>query len=448
MPSPTVLAGGLVPGSDAPLIDGRKARGRERSSYPSWLNAEISERAPQTGGLKLASFFCGGGGFDLGFRAAGFELAFASDYWIGAVKSFTANLGHAPVHADIRELDASRLPAPGTIDVLTGGFPCVTFSTAGGRAGVVDDTNGKLYLELCRVIDVIKPRYFVAENVKGMLSANGGNAVRLIAAAFLRLGYRVEWKLVNMADHGVPQTRERVFFFGVRLDQWRGSFLFPKETHRRKGDKNAPVWLPPAVSLLDAIGDLSEPDAKPVVAVMHGDAARKMANAKMGTGVQSGYGNSKPRSATLSSHSQTASEPTVLILGVHNTDFHNRPRKSDAPCVAVTASRPPALSGGPANHVENNRRVSETYQASKRISWSSEPSKTQVADSENVVPWIDGMRRMTVRECARVQSFPDWYVFQGSAADGYRVIGNSVPPLYAKRLALAIVDYDAREIIQ
>lgn len=443
-PAPTMLAGGKVPGSDAPMVALRKVMA-EPSAYVRTLSLEIPKEPPPPAGMKLASFFCGGGGFDLGFRAAGFDLAFASDYWDGACAAFGSNLGHAPVHADIRDLGPDRLPKPEDgIDVLTGGFPCVTFSIAGGRAGVVDDINGKLYLELCRVIREVRPRYFVAENVKGILSANGGNAVKLVAAAFLRLGYRVDWRMVNMADHGVPQTRERVIFVGVRADQWRGSFRFPAPTHRRKGDKKARQWLPLAVSLRDAVGDLPPP-GEVQVGNMHGDAAAKQSRG----GVTSGYVNSQPRAADAPAHSQVASGPNALIVASRNDDYANPYRDAGQPSVAVVASEPPEVVVS--NHRPNKSAVSPTHSMSKRIALATDPAPTCVAEAPNVQPWMgDGafLRRMTVRECARVQSFPDWYRFPGSDRDGYRVIGNSVPPLYAKRLAEAFLEYDAREVLK
>ncbi len=371
---------------------------------------------------------------------------------------------------------------------VAGGFAvhnCVTFSTAGKRMGVEDTLNGKLYLELCRLIAEVRPRYFVAENVKGMLSANGGAAVKLVLAAFLRLGYRCSYELVNMAEHGVPQTRMRVIFVGVRLDQWRGSFVFPRKTHRLRGDKKASPWLPIAVSLREAIGDLPAP-GEVLLGNMHGDAA-----AKRDTSGVSGYHSSQPRAAMSPPHSLTTS-PNMLILGARNDDFHNpivdggrraptivsseppellmghrdtmarlagkrksgggtgfqntKPRKSGEPALAITAS-PTAMVTG---HEPNDAAVSEKYSSSKRVARSGARSPTAVSEAANVQPFVQapgGMRRMTVRECARVQSFPDWYEFEGSQADGYRQVGNAVPPLYARRLAESIIEYDARLIV-
>lgn len=314
---------------------------------------------------------------------------------------------------------------------MTGGFPCVTFSTAGRRAGVVDDLNGKLYLELCRVIREARPRYFVAENVRGMLSANGGNAVKLVLASFFRLGYRVSWQLVNMADHGVPQTRQRVLFVGVRVDEDRGAFRFPAPTHRVSS--TSLPWLPPPVSLRDAVGDLGNPTFS-----MHGDSWRKTRRRQ----VASGYQNSQPRGADEPAHALAASDS--MMVGVRNPDFHNSVRSADGPCVAVTASAAPELTVR--NHVASDRPGYASHQITRRESRMGSPSAT-ILSTEVDVPFRSadpGVRRMSVRECARVQSFPDWFEFVGSVADCYRQVGNAVPPLYARRLALALLEYDRR----
>lgn len=399
-------------------------------TYPERLARELPQEAPARNGLKLASLFCGAGGVDLGFRSAGWELAYANDYNAEAARSFALNLGHQPEVGDVRAVKGDRI---GKVDVLTGGFPCVTFSTAGARAGVNDDIHGKLYLEMCRVISEVQPRIFVAENVRGMLSANGGAAVKLVLAAFLRMGYRTAYELVNMAEHGVPQTRERVIFVGVRNDCWQGAFRFPSPTHRLAKEKRRErMTLPPAVSLREAIGDLPAPsDAElnphgarnfasamraasseapsPTVlatlegsdapfVMMPGDAHHKREG---GLGI-SGYHNSQPRPDSAPSHPMVSSGPGVLVFAARNPDFHNPPLAADEPCVTMTA-------GG----------------------------QSELASTS-------GWRRMTARECARVQSFPDWYTFLETQADAYRQIGNAVPPLYARKLALAIEDYFRR----
>lgn len=442
LPAPTVVSEGEVPGSDAPFIIASSSK-TEDAWYPRMLNEQLPQ-AQKKGGMKIASFFCCGGGFDLGLRSAGFELAFANDVDPAAAATFALNLGHAPLVRDIREVSGGDVPAG--IDILTGGFPCVTFSMAGRRMGVTDDLHGKLYLEMCRVISEVSPRYFVAENVQGILSANGGAAVKLVAAAFLRLGYRVSWRLVNMAEHGVPQTRMRVIFFGVRLDEWRGEFRWPPKTHRLKGDSKASSWLLPAVTLREAIGDLPEPGER-LEAVLHGDSAAKRHKPKAKYGIPSGFSNSKPRDAGEPSHSQTTA-PNVLLVkrvaGVRNEDFHNNHRDGGPPSVAVVASAPPSVLIQ--SHESNDAPVSPTYSSSKRVAHHGSPAPMMVSGTRgNEHPLIEGERRMTVRECARVQSFPDWYRYEGTQAEGYRQVGNAVPPLYAKRLGEAIIEYDQRK---
>lgn len=440
----------VVSGEMSALILQTGSAGKSTGAYARLLAEELPREAPPRNGQTLASFFCCGGGIDLGFRSAGFETVLANDVHKAAADTFEANLGHKPVLRDVREVGAGD-HAGGPVDVVTGGFPCVTFSMAGRRAGVTDDENGKLYLELCRQVEEFKPRYFVAENVKGMLSSNGGAAIKLVLAAFLRLGYRTAYELVNMAEHGVPQTRERVVFVGVRLDEWRGAFPFPRKTRRLARDKAAKLWLPPAVTLREAIGDLPPPGEK-LVGMMHGDAAAKAAQ---GHGV-SGYQSSQPRHAGQPSHSMVSSQGGVLLDEQH--------------------------AGG---HEPNDAPVSPTHAMSKRRAHGGRPSPTVVSEAANVQPLVrrsgsdvvaarnpdfhnpmipagnpgptmtaggqaealergGQLRRMTVRECARVQSFPDWYEFKGSQSDGYRIVGNAVPPLYAKRLALALLEYDRR----
>jgi len=469
--------------------------------------------------------FCGAGGMDLGLRSAGFELAYANDVNPRACESFERNLGHAPVVGDIREQFGDEV---GDVDVLTGGFPCVTFSTAGHRRGVVDDKNGKLYLELCRMVREVRPRYFVAENVRGILSANNGAAVKLVLAAFLRLGYRVEYQLVNMAEHGVPQIRTRVIFVGVRLDEWRGSFVFPGKTHRLADDKAAAAWLPRAIGVGAAIGDLGDP-------VIGGNEANHEPNdyrviegyattsrtAPAGEPAPAMVSDSPNAQPFVKNHDPNDAPipPNYAVGRRHAPDARPAPTITDghggvnAPLVdnhAASGSRSdgkphgsgkrfantdepsPSIvaadGGGPplvANHVAGRGghyeghgvggraatadepsptvmgthgagapeiqnhvacgAVETVYGVGDRHQDEADPSATVAAAGGSGVPWKDrGVRRMSVRECARVQTFPDWFVFAGPMSEGYKQVGNAVPPLYAKRLGLALLEYDRR----
>ena len=180
------------------------------------------------GKLKVASLFCGCGGTDVGLLG-GFEylgknydgnnteIVYANDIDQNACAIYEKNFRIKPDNRDIREVKASELPE---FDILTGGFPCQSFSIVAQnpkRLGVKDD-RGKLFFEMCRVLREKQPKCFIAENVKGILSANDKKAFPLIIQEFEESGYNVSYKLLNAVDFGVPQKRERVFVVGIRKD--------------------------------------------------------------------------------------------------------------------------------------------------------------------------------------------------------------------------------------
>ena len=418
-----------------------RLHGMQVGDYPAILDRLLPRVAPPTCGLKLAEFFCGCGGIGLGFRSAGYELVFANDYYERAAESYGANLGHAPVVCDIRKVER---PDVRNVDVMTGGIPCVTFSMAGKRMGVTDDLAGKLYLEMCRQITEATPRYFIVENVQGMLTANNGAAIKMIMAAFLRLGYRVAYELVCMAEHGVPQTRMRVVFVGVRMDQWRGAFRFPRKTHRLTKDKGADRWLPPAVSLREAIGDLPEPCD--VLANHRSNDARI----------------SEPHMMSKRLAHRADPSPTIVSEAANVAPLMDPAHvKNDLPAYAYNITHQKARAAVPGNTVTTvaqNVGFDEPHALKPgligvRNDDFANPVRdaggrsTSVKTGPPEMTTIAGLRRMTVRECARVQSFPDWYEFRGSQADGFRQVGNAVPPLYARQLALALLEYDQRKVL-
>ena len=178
--------------------------------------------------LKVASLFCGCGGTDVGLLG-GFdflgdnyaknpmEIVYANDIEESACRIFEENFGVIPDRRDIRTVPASEIPE---IDVLTGGFPCQSFSIVAQnpkRLGYKDE-RGMLFFEMCRILREKHPKCFIAENVKGLLSANKGEAFPLIISEFEKSGYQVTHKLINAAAFGVPQKRERVIIVGIRND--------------------------------------------------------------------------------------------------------------------------------------------------------------------------------------------------------------------------------------
>lgn len=187
--------------------------------------------------LRIASFFSGIGGMDLGatggfefdqqyYQPLGTELVYATDFDKNAADVYAANFDHAPVVADIRELKADDIPVH---DIMTGGFPCQSFSVAATnppRLGY-KDLRGQLFFEMIRILREHQPRAFIAENVKGLLSANGGTAFPLVLKEFEDAGYTVHYQILNASHFGVPQKRERVFLVGFRDPREAMSFRFP-----------------------------------------------------------------------------------------------------------------------------------------------------------------------------------------------------------------------------
>lgn len=194
---------------------------------------------------KVMSLFSGIGGTDIGIQG-GFsfldkeykklptELVFANDIDLGAKKIFDENFKIETCDRDIKEIDPSSLP---DADIITGGFPCQSFSVSATnppRLGIKDD-RGKLFFYMNNIIKEKQPKVFIAENVKGIFSANNGKAFPLIIDTFKKSGYHVTYKLFHSEEYGVPQKRQRVFIIGFRKDI-KVDFEFPTPILKREDD--------------------------------------------------------------------------------------------------------------------------------------------------------------------------------------------------------------------
>lgn len=192
---------------------------------------------------KILSTFTGAGGLDIGFHGGfrfldkyyselPFETVVASDINLDACHTLSADNKYFKdtdvICADITKYDYKQIK--GDFDVLLGGFPCVTFSVVGKQAGITDNKNGQLYESYAKYVEHFRPKVFLAENVKGILSANKGEAVKIIKQRFEIQGYKLKVFLVNFADFGVPQLRQRVLFIGVR-DDIKTEFIPPEFTN-------------------------------------------------------------------------------------------------------------------------------------------------------------------------------------------------------------------------
>lgn len=201
--------------------------------------------------MKIVSLFSGAGGLDLGFIMAGHTIIWANDLYHDAVETYRNNIGCHIIEKDIHDIDSEDIP---DCDIVIGGFPCQGFSVANTKRHTSDARN-ELYKQLLRVIRDKQPRFFVAENVKGILSLDNGAVFKTILADFRELNYTVQYQLLNAADYGVPQKRERVIIVGVRNDL-NFVYHFPEKTHSRDGVGGLSRW----VSVEESIGHLPDPD--------------------------------------------------------------------------------------------------------------------------------------------------------------------------------------------
>lgn len=184
--------------------------------------------------LKVASLFCGCGGSDLGllggfsylghfYPRLAFDIVFAVDFDKYAVETYNRNFAHQAVCADVSDIDFNKIP---DVDVLIGGFPCQSFSTVNPTKDTNDD-RANLYKQIVRFLHDKQPKYFICENVKGLLTLQRGAIIRKITAEFEDAGYNVDYRLMKAVEFGIPQRRERVFIVGIRKDL-EFSFSYPR----------------------------------------------------------------------------------------------------------------------------------------------------------------------------------------------------------------------------
>ena len=201
--------------------------------------------------MNVVSLFSGAGGLDLGFIMAGHTILWANDFYADAVATYRRNIGNHIVQLPIQEIASEEIP---DCDIVIGGFPCQGFSVANTERHEGDERN-KLYLEMIRVIGDKRPHFFLAENVKGILSLGKGKVFQHILSDFCNLGYKVKYKLMNAADYGVAQKRMRVIIVGVRNDL-DVDFEYPVPTH----SKEATIYTQKWVGTGEVLNGLPDPD--------------------------------------------------------------------------------------------------------------------------------------------------------------------------------------------
>lgn len=303
--------------------------------------------------MKIVSLFSGAGGLDLGLIEAGHNVIWANDLDADAVATYRANIGPEIVLGDICLMPSSAIPA---CDVVVGGFPCQGFSQA-NMLRFAEDNRNRLYLEFLRIVRDKQPLYFLAENVRGILSLAGGKAIEKIESDFADAGYRVSKKLFNMADYGVPQMRKRVIIAGTRIDlPAHLNFEFPEPTHADPA-KATKLGLQPWVTIADALAHIPEPSAE----------------------------------HDLKNH-------VFSLYKVTNRNFTGHRRTDPAKPSPTILARGNGKGGVCAiQHPKNHRR-------------------------------------MSIREQAAIQTFPDSFDFTGKLNSAYRQVGNAVPVMFGRCL--------------
>lgn len=324
--------------------------------------------------VQVISLFSGCGGLDLGFEQAGFKIPVANEFDKTIWETFKINHPATKlIEGDIRNIQDTDFP--NNVDGIIGGPPCQSWSEAGALRGI-DDERGQLFFDYIRILRKKRPKFFLAENVSGMLANRHSEAVSNIISLFEECGYDVSLTLANAKDYGVAQERKRVFYIGFRKDL-HINFVFPKGS--TVDDKKK-------LTLRDAIWDLQE------------TAVPALKNNR---------------------HNPKAENNNEYFVGAYSPIFmsRNRVKSWDEQAFTVQAS---------------GRQCQLHPRAPKMLKYGKN-------DCRFVPGKEDLYRRMTIREVARIQGFPDTFQFAyENINDAYKMIGNAVPVHLAFEIATAI----------
>ena len=390
---------------------------------------------------RVISLFSGAGGMDLGFINAGFDIVWANDFFKEAVESYKKNVDDRIVYGDITQIDSSEMPDE--IDLVIGGFPCQGFSVANTKRSMKDERNF-LYKEMLRVIRDKKPKFFVAENVKGILSMKKGKVIEMIKKDFRSLGYEVDARLLNAAEYGVPQARERVVIIGNRIGV---NNPYPKPTHwvdsktyeTKKGLK-APVTVEQTIGFLSDVRLSDNPITLEDGTIIY--------NHMAATNVYDKFWGRKykvKQSAIcdyLKKWRDKAGYTTKKVddhFGYKYTAGHWFRKDNNSGSIPKPSDwwELKKLLGFDDKYDEKVTTMVEKeikFEQSLRITNWDRPSDTITATGPEI--HVNKERRLSARECAMLQTFPMDYQFVGSLNVVYKQIGNAVPVKLAEQLSL------------
>lgn len=339
--------------------------------------------------VKVLDLFSGCGGLSYGFERAGFKIEAGIDNWSDALMTFQNNHKNVKaINIDLGTFNAKEIRKEvGSVDVVIGGPPCQGFSISGNRN--INDPRNLLYKGFVEIVQVFNPKVFVLENVPNLVSMGQGKIKDEIIKDFAKLGYEVKYKVLLASDFGVPQNRRRVIFVGVK---GKNSFTFPEPIFTDAEKK---------VTSSDAISDLPDKDLKDGSSLSKGPLTsyQKKMRAK----------ESKIYNHQLTVHDKkTVAIISLVPDGGNYKDLPKEHRNSRKVNIAWTRFN----SKKPSSTIDTGHRHHFHYKY-------------------NRVP--------TVRESARLQSFPDSFVFWGSKTSQYKQVGNAVPPLLAEAIGKNIL---------
>ena len=395
--------------------------------------------------FRVISLFSGAGGMDIGFINSGFDIVWANDFFKEAVESYKNNIGNHIVFGDITKIPSSDMPD--NIDLVIGGFPCQGFSVANNRRSMKDKRNF-LYKEMLRVIRDKKPKFFVAENVKGILSMEKGKVIEMIKNDFESLGYKVDARLLNAAEYGVPQARERVVIIGNRIGIENP---YPKATHWVDSKKyKTKKGLKKPVTVKETIGYLSNVRLSDYPITL--DDGTTIYNHMAATNVYDKFWGRKYKvnQADICDYLKywrdKAGYTTKKVdehFGYKYTAGHwfrkdNNSGSIPKPSDWWELKKILDFDDKYDKKVTTMEEKQIVFEQSLRITNWDRPSDTITATSPEI--HVNKERRLSARECAMLQTFPMDYVFSGSLNLVYRQIGNAVPIKLAEQIARRIYD--------
>lgn len=347
----------------------------------------------------VVDLFSGVGGLSYGFsKMSEFQILAANE--IEKDISIAYSLNHpnvAMINCDINQLTEEKLKEilkGQKVDLIVGGPPCQSYSTLGKRQM---DERANLFMQYKRILSILKPKAFVFENVSGILSMNKGNLFKKVKSEFESLGYELKHKLLDAADYGVPQHRERVILVGIK---GKNDFEYPLPTH---GDK-----LKPYITLEEAIGDLPP--------------------------IKSGQTDNSFNNAITNDFLKFVRKDDEVMTE------HSAPKNGEHLIQIMEALQ----DGQSKDDLPESIRPTSGYGNTYAKLWWKKPSTTITRNfacpsSSRCIHPRDS-RAMSIREGARLQSFPDDYKFYGSDGMKRLEIGNSVPPLLSKVIAEKILE--------